>query len=332
MQKLNTPKVLINVSRSAFFTCLLIWGISSCSFAEQKQEQSIQNNFTLPSIPDSLKAPKDRANYLTLHYWDNFNFSDTSYIHLPEISEQAFIDFIVILPHAEYKYTTTSINKILSLSETEESGRMYQYILGLFEKYLYDPNSPYRNDEYYIPVAEYILNDHRSNEAERMRTQYRLKMMYKNRVGEIANDFVYTLANKSTGRLYEIKTPYTLLYFNNPDCHACAEINTLLKGLPIINKLLSDDTLSILAFYPDKDTTAWKKHLSDTPDGWINGYDKNTDVENDQLYDLKAIPSLYLLDKDKRVILKDVDFNILNQWFENEFAHLFSSNQAVQSY
>lgn len=33
-----------------------------------------------------------------------------------------------------------------------------------------------------------------------------------------------------------------------------------------------------------------------------------------QLYDLKAMPTLYLLDKDKRVILKDAPVEQIEQW------------------
>ena len=39
--------------------------------------------------------------------------------------------------------------------------------------------------------------------------------------------------------------------------------------------------------------------------GWIDAYDAEQTILNQNLYDLKAIPTLYLLDKDKKVLLKD---------------------------
>lgn len=36
-----------------------------------------QNNFPYPALPDSLRSVEQRATYLSEHYWDNFNFSDT---------------------------------------------------------------------------------------------------------------------------------------------------------------------------------------------------------------------------------------------------------------
>ena len=32
-------------------------------------------DFPYPSVPDTLRKPEARADYLPLHYWDNFDFS-----------------------------------------------------------------------------------------------------------------------------------------------------------------------------------------------------------------------------------------------------------------
>jgi hypothetical protein len=41
------------------------------------------------------------------------------------------------------------------------------------------------------------------------------------------------------------------------------------------------------------------------PARWINGYDSQSGIMSGDLYDLKAIPSLYLLNEQKIVLLKD---------------------------
>ena len=41
------------------------------------------------------------------------------------------------------------------------------------------------------------------------------------------------------------------------------------------------------------------------PAGWINGYDNGMVITEKRLYNLSAIPSLYLLDSQKRVLIKD---------------------------
>lgn len=53
-------------------------------------------------------------------------------------------------------------------------------------------------------------------------------------------------------------------------------------------------------------TPAWEK--ADFLKSWIDGYDEGQRLTREQVYDLKAIPALYLLDAEKRVILKDASF------------------------
>jgi hypothetical protein len=41
------------------------------------------------------------------------------------------------------------------------------------------------------------------------------------------------------------------------------------------------------------------------PKEWINSYDRGCHIERENLYNISAIPALYLLDKDKIVLVKD---------------------------
>lgn len=97
----------------------------------------------------------------------------------------------------------------------------------------------------------------------------------------------------------------------------CKTVHEQLTGSRLITEMQKKKLLKIVALYPDEDITAWKKHLPVVPREWINGYDKELKMRNEELYDLKAIPTLYLLDKDKKVILKDVTFEQLELFLEN---------------
>ena len=74
----------------------------------------------------------------------------------------------------------------------------------------------------------------------------------------------------------------------------------------MLGDLIEQGRLKILVLYPDEDLVAWRQHLGDYPSQWINAYDKGMKITSQRLYDLKAIPSLYLLDENKRVLAKDV--------------------------
>lgn len=170
---------------------------------------------------------------------------------------------------------------------------------------LSDPNSQLRNDELYIPLLEAVIASPFYDSVEKVRPRYRLEMASKNRVGRPAADFTYTLADGTQGTLYGIEAPFTLVYINNPDCHACEQIQAAMAASSVIGDRLAAGGLKIVAIYPDEDLVAWRKHRREVPAQWINGYDAGLEIRRQALYDLQAIPSIYLLDKDKRVLLKD---------------------------
>lgn len=309
---------ILNISIPVILAGMLVLGISGCNSSGKKkgtEQQTVvqKRSFTPPSVPEMLQDPAERAAYVVTHYWDNFDFSDTLYVDLPDVTEQAFADFINILNYADNSQAVKAINGMLSKAEAEETGRMYDYFLEMSEKYLYDPNSPFRNEEYYIAVVHYILGDNCTSELEKSRPERRLEMMLKNRPGDVAADFVYTLESGRTGRLHNIKSDYTLLLFNNPDCTACLELKDQIEASPVITALVEGGKMTIMAIYPDEDIAIWLKHLDKWPKGWITAYDNGTVIKNEKLYELRAIPTMYLLDRDKRVILKDPVFQMVEE-------------------
>ena len=85
----------------------------------------------------------------------------------------------------------------------------------------------------------------------------------------------------------------------------CRGVREQIMASPMLNQLVERGTLKVLVVYPDRDLQAWRDHLSDYPSSWINAYDKDMTITRERLYDLKAIPALYLLDREKRVMAKD---------------------------
>ncbi|MDD2438353.1 MAG: DUF5106 domain-containing protein, partial [Massilibacteroides sp.] len=220
--------------------------------------------------------------------------------------EQAFVNYIDILPHTNPEIAIHSIRKTMENAAAEK--KMLNYFFSLYEKYLYDANSPMRNEEFFIPVLEAMAASPALNDTEKIRPQNLLSLAQKNRVGKLANDFSFTLKNGQKKKLYDIHAEYTLLYFYNPGCHACEENSSKIKASVRMGALLKSGKLKIVAVYPDEDLSEWEKHLEDIPSSWINGYDQDVYLKNEEVYDLKAIPTLYLLDKNKQVIFKDTYF------------------------
>ena len=80
----------------------------------------------------------------------------------------------------------------------------------------------------------------------------------------------------------------------------------LLSLSPVVNGLLESGRLKLLSVCVEGKTPAWEQ--AEFPAGWMDGYDAGQRLTREQVYDLKAMPTLYLLDAEKRVILKDASF------------------------
>ena len=257
----------------------------------------------IPALAPALLSDEQKTEYLREHYWDKFDFADTTFINHIDSTKMltafAIYAYGYVYDSLAYKY----MPRLMQRAST--SKRMYTYFLMLAESVLHDPNSPLRNDEKYIPILESAVQSNWLDEYERMPYEYDLEIARQNRIGRVANDFTFTLASGRTGKMHNIKADYTLIFISNPGCPMCRDIKEQITASPMLQELIERKELKVLVLYPDTDLEAWREHLADYPASWINSYDAEQRIEKEHLYDLKAIPALYLLDKQKRVLAKD---------------------------
>lgn len=257
----------------------------------------------LPAIPPSRLAPDEQQEWLRWHYWDRFDFADTLFLARADTAQlvEAFARYVILL--SDRPTDGAPIDSLMRRAST--SRRMLDYFAMLSSAVLHDPNSPLRNDEFYIPVLEAQLRAPWYDEYERIAPQYDLQMARQNRLGQQANDFRYTLASGRSGTLYGLDAEYVLLFINNPGCAMCREIRGAISSSPMLSEMIERGRLRVLAIYPDEDLTEWRAYRDQIPASWINAYDRGCVIREQSLYDLHAIPALYLLDRQKRVLVKD---------------------------
>ena len=61
-------------------------------------------------------------------------------------------------------------------------------------------------------------------------------------------------------------------------------------------------------------TTGWQNIPA--PEGWVDGCDVDRRLLEDDLYDLRNLPAIYLLDADKKIMLKNATVQRLEQVLE----------------
>lgn len=277
---------------------------------------AVERDFPYVKVPSMIASGEDAAAYTATYFWDGF--TDTSCI-FPDDSghvngvrkedlEKAFSEYSDMLWKIGIGEARTAVSRLCGRAGTfdaaDTASSMLETLCGLAEKYLYDPNSPFRNEDLYLPVAEFLAEY--DGVGPEMREAYRhtARMCLLNPIGQKAADFRFSDAGGQIYTLYGIDAEYTLLFFSNPGCEACRNITEALEDSGT-GSLAASGTLAVVNVYIDEDVPSWYSHRKEYPQSWYNGYDPDHAIRSDTLYNVRAIPSLYILDKDKNVIMKD---------------------------
>ena len=280
--------------KTRLFTLFVLW---ACTLVQAQAQQS----FPYPAIPDTLRSVEQRAGYLSEHYWDNYNFADTLLLKSKEMTEQGFVNFIDILNRFNLDYASKGVahkdiaQKDITRKDITRKGIAQKDITqkgiacftrkafsnaaakerfeNLIEHYFEDQLSPVRNDRVYLIFLEEMKNSPCFDETEKERIAFKIKTTNKNLPGDIAINFKFKDESGKEHQLSDYKDQKVILYFYGPDCENCHEVSAWLKQQTIpadikVIKMIADNHISYM-------------------------------------YSLKNMPTIFLLDKENKVILKD---------------------------
>ena len=295
--------------KTRLFTLFVLW---ACTLVQAQAQQS----FPYPAIPDTLRSVEQRAGYLSEHYWDNYNFADTLLLKSKEVTEQGFVNFIDILNRFNLDNASKGVahkdiaqkgitRKDITQKDIAQKDIAQKDIVrkdiarkditqkdiacftrkafsnaaakerfeNLIEHYFEDQLSPVRNDRVYLIFLEEMKNSPCFNETEKERIAFKIKTTNKNLPGDIAINFKFKDENGKEHQLSDYKDQKVILYFYDPDCENCHEVSAWLKQQTI------PADIKVLKMVADN-------HIS-------------------YIYSLKNMPTIFLLDKENKVILKD---------------------------
>lgn len=268
------------------------------------------HDFPYPSIPDTLRTPDTRAAWLVRHYWDNFNFADTASLARPEWAEQGFVNFIDLLPRVTTTIAADGLRLFADRMYKDGAQTMREYFASLADSYLGDETSAMHDDVLYAQFLDVMGANKFASVAERTRNEYMARNLRKNLPGTKAADFDYTDRQGRRHTLHDFKARYTLLYFYDPDCSHCRQTLERLRDIP---QLTLGTYVRVLAIYPYGYDEHWASADTHFPAEWTDGYSTGGDINAHDIYYIKSMPSIYLLDADKHVVLKNPDLSILGK-------------------
>lgn len=275
-------------------------------------DSAVQVQFPLPDIPGVLVEPADRQAYLLAHYWDRFDFADTALVNNRNVAEQGFVNFMVQLMQGGVSDAQVRESLLNWCKAFVSEPHARKAMMKLADSYLYNPNSPYYNEPLYGAYVQAMLQALPADDAQRSALDFKRKLLERNNVGTRATDFTYYLPDGRRGSLYGTvaKGGWLVLVFYDPECGSCHKALQQMAADPALAAAVNEGRLSVLAVYTEGNDKAWRKGLAEMPEGWTVAADREQ-VKEQALYDLKALPSIYLLDGAKNVVLKDVGVEAL---------------------
>lgn len=284
--------------------------------------------------PMYLRADRQAAlEWVSEHYWDNWlktidsgsnaaGNTEAGALEGQALAQQsrqlteAFAGYVNVLSQVEYEKACEGLGKLFGQLEEKGSRKALLGVMKAAEDVLYDPNSPMLNEELYIPVLEGIMASKLLSSDDKLAYRANYEIVKINRKGTRARDFEYIYLTgdgngKKLSSLYQTKAEYLIVYFNNPGCTSCKEIKQQLSQEMVIRQMIANKELIVLSVYPDEDLQQWEDYFKDFPNEWIYAADPAGSIKDDNRWGIRAIPSLYLLDKDKTVLLKDTSIEAI---------------------
>ena len=263
-----------------------------------------------PYIPGSV-SPAVRMEFLKQHYWDKVDFNDTALLRSNVFADK-IISYLSLYQNnrlAQKQLETEFIKAVtISLGAASVNADTYKfmldYLVGGFDKYHFDDVITYIADNFQDPFSC-------EDAARKSALQKKLDNFKKLAVGKTAPDIQVPDIRGNKVSLLAVKNDFTLLVFWSSQCPHCTEMLPKLKTWYDNQKTKK---LEVVAVSLDTNRTSWMAFVKKEKLNWLNvselkGYSGKAEDE----YNIYATPTMYLIDRGKKIIAKPITWRELEQ-------------------
>lgn len=279
------------------------------SFKELPEPTPVRN-------PDgSLQDSNYRYNYFKDHYWDNIDLSEDGLLRTPVYHSKLKVFMtrtFVQIPDTIVKEADNLIKKIEAAGGKELFRYTVSWIFNHYEEsktVCMDKVLHYMGTNYYCagktPWADTGTIRKICEHVVKIRPT-----LCEAQAPPITNLFDTTYLKQID--LYSINSPFTVVVFWDHQCGHCQKtmprLNTLYDSL---NKV--GTKFEVYSVYTQDDWEGWKKYVKEKRLKYINVGNMYGKSNYRKEYFFIATPQIYILDKDKRIKLKNIDIDGLAQ-------------------
>jgi hypothetical protein len=322
MQQKGLPNSMMEAFMNTFFMKLDTLYIAKKTYQEKVIAENkgtllasiIQCSIETPQPPPDYYRDRTKLfSYLAENHFNHFTWNDGRLLNTPIFYNKlkTFAQLIISLE------TKTKIPIVIkALQESKINKDLYYAFFDFLEHEFGSVKSQlYRDELLYIAMLKDILQTPGIEETRKQFYEYELNLINRNFPGDPAIDFNILLENGDTTTLYAIDAEYLIIYFQNPDCPSCSEFREKLRNMETIYNAITSGKLKIITIYFEKDETLWRNYLATKAyKNWMHGWNYDLKISEERLYDIRIIPTIMVLDKNKTIIEKDIFPNELEDW------------------
>ncbi len=269
----------------------------------------------LHANPLTREDSLENYNYYKAHYWDGVTFMDERVARTPFFLPKLERYYREIIPQSSDSIIKESTYQLLLARTAPE---MYKLLLNwLTDEYIYpkymglDAVFVHLFEKYHSKGVSYWLK-----ESQHQIISRRAYMLMANLIGEKAANLEMLDQNNQPISLYQVQGDYTVVCFWDPTCGHCKEELPKLDSIYRSEWKQHNVKMFSMLSAEDKDDMVqlWKKYIDEHKLAeWAHAYQTKAmkakeEADNKagfhQLYDITITPTLYLLDKEKRIIGK----------------------------
>ena len=292
---------------------------------------ALLNAMKEPAYPATAPVTKQDSinnyNEYKKHYWDGISFMDDRIIRTPfflKKLERYYRE--VISPDPDTIIKDVDYKLLLARSAPE----MYKFLLNWVTDEFINPKYM-GQDAVFVHLFEKYHSKGVSNwlnEKQMESISRRAYMLMANLIGEKAAELDMLNTEDKPTSLYAVDADYTIVCFWDPNCGHCKEEVPRLDSIYRANWKKHNVKIFAILTPDNKENVKpeWLTFIKDHNLGeWTHVY-KTKEMEDAdyaaqkpsfrQLYDITLTPTIYLLDKDKRIIGKKLTLLQLNDLLE----------------
>ena len=264
-----------------------------------------QRDPELPEPPVGEDGLSDREAMYQIYkskYFDNIDFGDGRILRTPVYHSRLRIFFNnVIIQHPDsIIYEADRL-----LTKTLANKDMFQYTLWYITNFA-EASQIMGMDKVFVHMIEnyYLTNlvdwvDDEGKNRLRQRAETLKPLLLGNRA---PNLLLFDQDGKPV-TMHDISANYLVLYFWDSECAFCRQAAPKLVEA---HESLKEFGVKFMAINTEMSSQRWKNSLETYPADWIHVNDPENRSKFRELYDIYSIPTIFILDGNKRIVAKNL--------------------------